>query len=1106
MVLGPFDNEGKGGFATESGPEGRFTEPLVEGRAYTGKERPVRWRLAPDAFRFGWLNGAALFRPETHICFFATSFVTNSGKKPRDAQLFAGAAGAFKLYLNGTEVLADAAYRSHDVDRRAVEVSLPSGTSNLTVKACNSEAAPVLSLRVAPSDGNRDGLSFTSSFEDSALALPNHGQATVKKRGLGPLDRFEASVTGKTPKPADLEAYAEYLIATHGDDPSVHLARDLARRAAEAEPNVERYLLAGSVAEDYNQRRTWVERAEALAMKNGEASAELSLARAAVEQGGLNWRDALPHYEEARRRNPDDVTAIAGQVELLNEAGLKFTALRAVEEAAHRNPAAVTVLNLLESQLRELGRVQEADEVEARYSQFRFDDGGHLSRKLELALVRDNREAAEHWVRRLLDLNPDSLWAHSTAALAYRRMGQPERAIASYEAALHLAPEDVQVLRSLADLRGELGERDEQIALLQRIVELQPQAKQVHEYLSHIEPEAPARDEAHAWEPDRFLKKAEASADGESRRTLLDLTVTTVFENGLSSQFRQVVFQPLVDSAAALSRHYSFQYQADTQRVRLRGARVYRADGRVDEAIETGVGAADDPSIAMYTSARTFNVQFPRLEPGDVVELRYRIDDVTSRNEFADYFGDIQLLQSNEWVGHAEYVLDTPKSRKFYVDHRGIPDLKVTSKVDGARRIYRFAAENVEPIVPEPAMPPWPEVLGFVHVSTYANYDEVGRWYWGLAREQFDLDDATRKLAREITKGLQTDREKVAAVFNWVIKNTRYVALEFGIYGFKPRRCVQTVSRGWGDCKDKATVIVSLLSELGIDSTIVIVRTQQRGGFQSKVASLAPFDHAIAYVPSLDLYLDGTAEYTGSSELPEMDQGALGIRVNRGQPEVVRLPEATPRQDYRGRRLELDLDANGNAKVRMQYEVRGTDAPGWRRRYSASSTRRERILSDLSREFPGLLLEPGERGIGAAVDDFEAPVRLTVAGNAPSVARREGPDLSLAVTTRARLLDEYAALSSRKLDVHIGAFGKVEDTVVVELPPGYQVRSAPADVAIDTRFGSFGIAVTKTEGRVEVKSHVAVKVSRVTPAEYAAWRSFCQAVETAMAARLVLGR
>jgi cellulose synthase operon protein C len=1106
LVLGPFDNEGKAGFSTEFGPETHFNEALSEGRTYSGKERAVHWRVAPDAFDLGWLNGASLFRPEVHVCFFASTFVHNQATKARRVELFAGAAGAFQLYLNGKEVLSDLAYRGHDVDRRGSEVEMPSGVNNVTAKVCNADSAPVLSLRVVPSDGERATLTVSATFADSESAVKNHGKGRVTKGGLGPLSEFERLVGRKGATAADFEAFARYLVQTHGDDPTTHSARDYARRAAELAPTVERQLLAGETAEDYNQHRSWVERAEALAAKSGNRSVGLALARATVEKGGLSWRDAFAHYLEARRRAPDNIDAIRGHVELLNEAGLQFTALEELETALTRNPNAVTLLNLQASQLRALGRTQDAEEVELRYAQFRFDDNSFISQKLDLALARDNRASAEHWIARLLELNPDSLWAHSTAALAYRRLAQPERAIQNYERALALAPDDVTVLRSLADLRGELGQRDEQIALMQRILELQPQAKEVEEYLAHVEPEAPKRDEALAWKPDRFMERAAEPAGGESRRTLLDLTVTTVFENGLSSQFRQVVFQPLVDSAAALSQSYSFQFQADTQRVRLRGARVFRSDGSVDEAIETGVSAANDTSIAMYTSARTYNVQFPRLDPGDVVELRYRVDDVTSRNEFDDYFGDIQYLQSNEYVSHAEWVLFTPEKRNFYVDDRGVPGLKKETRVENGQRIFRFFADNVPPVEAEPAMPSWQEVLGFVHVSTYANYDELGKWYWGLVQDQFDLDDETRKLAREITAGLTTEREKVAAVYNWVIKNTRYVALEFGIYGFKPRRCVQTVSRGWGDCKDKATVIVSLLEELGIDSTIVILRTQMRGGFESKVASLAPFDHAIAYVPSLDLYLDGTAEFTGSTELPEMDQGSLGILVNRGKPQVVKLPNTTPERTVRSRTLAATVDADGSATLDMSFEVKGTQAPSWRRRYNAAGTRRERVVADLSHEFPGLTLLPDEQGLKVSLDDFEAPVRVDVAGKSPSYARLEGGDLSVPVTTRTRLLDEFGTLSKRKLDVKLGAFGSVEDHITVTLPPGYRIKSTPSEAKVETRFGAFSVKVEQSPKSVTVHSRIAVNVAKVTPAEYAAWRTFCQAVDNAMNARLVVGK
>src|SRR5690606_3327692 len=150
---------------------------------------------------------------------------------------------------------------------------------------------------------------------------------------------------------------------------------------------------------------------------------------------------------------------------------------------------------------------------------------------------------------------------------------------------------------------------------------------------------------------------------------------------------------------------------------------------------------------------------------------RYRIDDITPRNEFADYYGDVVYMQSDEPVAHAHYVLVAPKSRKLNIDAK-VPGLKKTVSSTKDSKVYQFEAHDIPPIMPEAGMPPWSEVLGFVHVSTYSSWDDLGKWYWGLVREQLDLDEETRQRLREITKDAKTDLEKIKAVYGWVTKNT----------------------------------------------------------------------------------------------------------------------------------------------------------------------------------------------------------------------------------------------------------------------------------------------------------------------------------------------
>jgi cellulose synthase operon protein C len=1123
LVVGPFDNDGKAGLDQVFEPEAELTAPITPGRAFAGKERPVRYRGVSNAFPFGWLDASALVRPETKVCIYASAFVRDDKltRGTRKIRVYVGTGGAFKLFWNGRESLKDTAYRGHDFDRAGVELELAPGPNPLLLKVCGEENAPELSVRLADDQGAPDPRLMTSIDVGDSQKAAERLQAEAKKakpigkgpakqpapkpdKAIGPVPLFERLVAAKKPRARDLEAYARYLADTQGDDPALHLARDLSQRAAEAEPTIERYLLASRLAEDRNQQNEWLGKAEALAKKTGKTPKDLLNARAVHRRNSPNWRDASPIFDRVLAEDPDDILALAGRVELYNMAGLPRTALGVLEQAVRRQPESVNLLNMYGSQLRLLGRAADASEAEERYAMRRFDDGNYLTQMIDLAIARRSRADAERWVDRLLAAYNGNQWALGVAARAYRSLGQPERATATYKRSLELAPEDVGTLRALSELQGELGKRDEQLLSLREILRIRPQDRDVREYLEHLEPAKPRPDEAYAWASDKFLKQRFAVTSGQPRRTLRDLTVTTVFDNGLSSQFRQVVFQPLTEPAAAAGRQYGFAYESDRQVVQLRGAKVYRADGKVDEAVEYGEGSADDPSISMYTSARTFYVQFPRLEPGDVVELRYRVDDVTPRNEFGNYFGEIVALQGGEPVQNAEYVLITPKDRAFYFD-QNIPKLTQQSSVVGNQRVYRFNADNIPALNPEPAMPPWPEVLGSVHVSTYKNWDDLGRWYWGLIKDQFDLDEETRKLAKKITEGKTTELDKVKAVYKWVIENTRYVALEFGIYGYKPRRCVQTVARGWGDCKDKATVIATLLKEIGIKSTIVVTRTRMRGDLRSKIASFAPFDHAIAYVPSLDLYLDGTAEHTGIYELPKMDVGAVVLRVNEGKAELTRIPYADPEKNFLRRELFVELDPKGAGKLEIEYATGGYNAASWRDAYGAEATRRERMTRDLGGDFPGVSINEGPQGLTTSdLSNNEEKVVIKVRALAPGFARNEGDTLSMPVTSGFRLTPNFASLSQRRQPVELIAFTSIDDTYRVKLPAGAKVLSLPTEANGSSQFGTYSVKVEQAKGEVIVRSKLQVKVPRIEPADYQAWKRFCEAADSAFSPRLLV--
>jgi cellulose synthase operon protein C len=1111
LLVGPFDNEGKGGFDAVLAPELELSRPIELGRSYPGRERIVRWRALPQVFPYGWMDLGSLVSPKEKVCAFVSTFVRDErATKPTEISVWVGAAGAFKFFVNGQTLFSDDAYRRHDTDRYAIPVVLEPGYNDFTFKLCGLDSAPMLSVRLADPAGRPDPhLVFTNDPKVSQKAR-QHDRSTSPARPVGtklqgPLFALRRSATEANPTASDLTAYAEYLSTTNSDDPTKHEARDAAIRAAEMAPTVGGLLLAAELAEDRNQRARWIEKAEKLAGGETHRNVRVLLARAALDRGGPNPRAALPSYDRVLRLEPDNVEAIVARAELQAAVGLDRTALVALDRAVAGNPTSVRLLGARAERLRALGRTTEALETERRYAALRFDDGAWLNHMVELSLSRHDRDAALWWADRALQMSPAAGWAQLLAAKTYRGVGDVDRAVAAYQRWLEVSPDDVVALRGLADIEAERGQKPRQLSLLRRVLEIQPQDKETRAYLEHLAPASQRDDEKYAWQSERFLALRHAPKDGRNRRTLRDLTVTTVFPNGLSASFRQVVFQPLTDGAAALSRQYAFAYQADRQMVELRGARVYRMDGRTDEAVESGEAPADDPSISMYTSARTFYVQFPRLEPGDVVELRYRIEDVTPRNEFADYFGDLVYLQSEEPVANAEYVLLTPKQRRMYFDtNLGSRVVHETSE-RGEHRVDRFFAKTLDAIDPEPEMPPFPEVAGFVHASTFDSWESMGRWYWGFVRDQLDTDEETRRLAQRIVANATTDLDKVKAIYRWVVENTRYVGLEFGVYGYKPYRAVQTVTRGWGDCKDKASAITTLLETVGVEASLVILRTQLRGEFHSKIASLAAFDHAIVYVPSLDLYLDGTAEGTGIFELPVMDQGAFGMQIRKGDPVLVTLPDQSRTPNRVERQITVQLNPEGGGRAEMLLHAAGAGASGWRHQFEATATRRERLGADIAQEFPGFVVDSGPEGVVAeGVDDIDRDVKVEVRGSSPQLGRRETAGFSLPVSSQPRLVPTFASLSSRKHDVRLLGLAAREDTFTIHLAPGQKILSTPSSSESEGVFGGYSISVDQRPSTITVRSRLTLSKKRITPSEYPAFRDFCAKVDEALSQRLVV--
>jgi cellulose synthase operon protein C len=557
-------------------------------------------------------------------------------------------------------------------------------------------------------------------------------------------------------------------------------------------------------------------------------------------------------------------------------------------------------------------------------------------------------------------------------------------------------------------------------------------------------------------------------------------------------------------------RAHPIGYVPGRQDVRVERARVWKPDGTAVENHRESDHTTSEPWYRLYYDTRARQVTFPALAPGDVLELAWRVDDVANENLLSDYFGEVTPLAAAVRKLKVDYVLLAPEERPIFSSEPSLPGLARTERpLPGGLRERRWTVTDVPRMEVEPGMPGPGESVPSVHVSTYATWGEVARFYEGLVREQLRPGPEVRATAARIAaevrarpgsagKGEKELRaDLVRAVHDWVVTNTRYVGLEFGIHGYKPYPVEQVIARRFGDCKDKASLTHALLESLGIDSRLVLLRMRRLGTFGAQPASLAVFNHAILYVPEMDLWLDGTATGSGSRELPGEDRGATSLVVNPGaEPTFGTVPEARPEDNRMVSDFHSVLARDGSATLEGVTVTTGGRAPEQRAAYQVEGSRRTALERSLARTFPGLRVESVDAGdLTRLEDDVRIAFRLSL----PRLARQENGGLSLPPFGQGQAWTEgFAPLSTRHQDLVVGSPFLAQFTFRHRLPPGMGPVDLPAPESREGPFGAWSVAVRAEGGELVAEGTVRLATSRVRAADYPAFREFLSRLDRAL--------
>ncbi|MEZ4465734.1 MAG: DUF3857 domain-containing protein [bacterium] len=531
---------------------------------------------------------------------------------------------------------------------------------------------------------------------------------------------------------------------------------------------------------------------------------------------------------------------------------------------------------------------------------------------------------------------------------------------------------------------------------------------------------------------------------------------------------------------------WELPYVPGTQRLQLEEARLIRA-GQPPRSPARSDRDLSEPAYRLYYDLRAEVLDFPTLLPGDVVEVAWRIVDTDPDPAFPGYYGEVAWLQEvapRAW-SIVEVAGEGRAGLQIAVAGRGVPFTQEEGRIVG----------RDVPGLPLEADAPGPSsVRAHVHISSLSGWTDLDERYQALLAERAKPDGRLAELART-WGGEGTEREVLGRLYAAVAHHTRYVGLEFGVRSFRPELPSVTLARGYGDCKDKATLLIALARARGIDARLTLVRTRAAGAIDPAPASFAIFDHAIVYAPGLDLFLDPTVDRNDPWTLPPSDQGALAFVVGSSPAALRRIPPEPAAASPSRWVIDGRIDAAGVVTGELRWTTRGQAATEARRSLEAEGARRATIEQLLGAWFPGASVEPGTfNGLTPAFDPVEVTgqVRLPLGGQVAG-----GLDLPRG-GARWQLVAQQAQAGRRQLPLSRDIQQQTSLELRLALPPGLQARALPP-VGITSPFGRF-TASTEVAGDTPAwTASLSVEVLEVSPDRYPAWRAWLAEVDAALA-------
>lgn len=298
------------------------------------------------------------------------------------------------------------------------------------------------------------------------------------------------------------------------------------------------------------------------------------------------------------------------------------------------------------------------------------------------------------------------------------------------------------------------------------------------------------------------------------------------------------------------------------------------------------------------------------------------------------------------------YRLLVPKERQVMVKNN-LTDIKPLLTSTATENIYEWKLSNADAIRVEENKPSWYDPYPMIMISEFSNWEAVTAWASELFPFALPLPDELLKKVTEIKAGHATQEAQILAAMRFVQDGVRYMGIEMGVNSHKPHAPAQILAQRFGDCKDKAYLLCTLLKALSIEAYPVLTNTYYKKTIGSWLPMPTMFDHVTVCIQwqGKTIWIDPTIAYQrgplASRSYPDYQAGLV---IRQGTTGITTIPlqesgKISTREIFTVKRV--------NGKVRLEAITNFSGSFADDIRYSFHNTSLTELRNDFKRFYTG---------------------------------------------------------------------------------------------------------------------------------------------------------